>query len=418
MEYTRSEGNYAKIITFLWPVFGLFLSIRYYRRPFAKNVFWLFCAFTGGIFIYSPAGGTNSDSIRYAMSLEQMHAQATTLDNVVATFFSDSDKVSLDIYQPLVTFAVSRFTGNAHYLFFIFAVVFGFFYSRNIWFLIEHLQSKIPWSIGLVIIAFALCCPIWYINGMRMWTALHVFLYGLLPYLFNNDKSKLVWCYLALLFHFSFIFPAAVLTGFLFLPRNMTLFLLFYLICQTVSELNLGAINEYLNGLEVSAYESKINSYINEEYASGVNEALANKSAYIDYFFNAVKYGILAMNILLFFLLKRYRNSEKRLLRMFCFSLFFGGLASIVANVPSGSRFVTLSIMVSFAVFVFIRDSLSNKLLDKWFQVFSVFIVPYTLLNLRIGAYFFGFDVLIQNFISMLFLENNIPIDYFIESIK
>ena len=40
-----------------------------------------------------------------------------------------------------------------------------------------------------LIFALILVIPIWFINSFRMWTAFHVFIFGLLPYIFENKKD-------------------------------------------------------------------------------------------------------------------------------------------------------------------------------------------------------------------------------------
>ena len=52
--------------------FGLLLSLYYWRKSWAKNVFWMACVFMGAIQIYCPEGkllGAGADAGRYVLEL-------------------------------------------------------------------------------------------------------------------------------------------------------------------------------------------------------------------------------------------------------------------------------------------------------------------------------------------------------------
>ena len=200
--FSYNKGIYLTIM--IYPLWSLFLSIKHFRMPQAKNLFWLFCCFLGLIHIYFPEGIEDGyDGTRYAQNFITLHQQDFSLNNFISSFFSDEGFV--DIYQPVITFLLSIVTGNPHLLFLIFAIVFGFFYSRNIWFILRKFPNTIGFPLIILTLFFMLICPIWEINGVRMWTALHVFVYGALPYLYNYDRSKIIWCFISLFFHFFFL---------------------------------------------------------------------------------------------------------------------------------------------------------------------------------------------------------------------
>ena len=141
MQINNNKNNTAVfILTIVFPFAGLIYSLSHWRESWAKNVFWLVCVYLGAIFIYWPEGtiwGEGADGSRYALDLMRYHSSGITLSGVFASYALNGGG-QIDFYQPLLTFIVSRFTDNGHVLFAVFAFVFGFFYSRNIWFVLER----------------------------------------------------------------------------------------------------------------------------------------------------------------------------------------------------------------------------------------------------------------------------------------
>jgi hypothetical protein len=64
-----------------------------------------------------------------------------------------------------------------------------YFYSRNIWLLINSSVGIIKQFSIVLIITLALIMPFWTIVGFRFNTAFHIFLFGLLNYYIHNKKS-------------------------------------------------------------------------------------------------------------------------------------------------------------------------------------------------------------------------------------
>ena len=171
----NSERNLAFVVTLLFPFWGVIYSLYHWRASWAKNTFWLACIYMGMVQIFHPEGtilGDGADGGRYVLDLISMHVNVHSFTDVAKVFYDGS---TLDVYQKTLTFIVSRFTDNGHVLFFFFAVVFGFFYSRNIWYVLDKLPEKFNKYLWVLILFYFLVCPIWLINGVRMWTATHVF---------------------------------------------------------------------------------------------------------------------------------------------------------------------------------------------------------------------------------------------------
>lgn len=219
-----------KSILFIWTVFllspivSLFMALKNYRAPWVKNVFWAFIVFYGFNFvIYDEM----MDANRYAEKLSTLHHTEVSLSNFFNLFLSDEESSYLDIAGPITTFLVSRFTENSSVLFGVYATIFGFFYSRNIWFLLDRTTGRIKPAAMILFIVVCLIVPFWSINGFRFWTASQVFIFGMLPYLFIEKKLRyFLIASSSVLFHFSFFLPLIIVFFSYAYTKNLTI--LFY----------------------------------------------------------------------------------------------------------------------------------------------------------------------------------------------
>src|SRR6056297_1555400 len=74
--------------------------------------------------------------------------------------------------QPLLTFLASRVTDQYWVLFATFGVLFGYVYSRNVWFPIHRVQTRFTPVLVFLLAAYAFHVNIGSgLNGVRMWTA-------------------------------------------------------------------------------------------------------------------------------------------------------------------------------------------------------------------------------------------------------
>ena len=410
----NKEGSKFALLTFLYPLLGLLISIKYHRQSWAKNIFWIWCAFMGAVFIYHPDSGVIADRTRIADKFIAIHSSETSFNTLISSFYTSYDEVieraNLDLYFPILNFIVSRFTGNPHWIFFFYALVFGFFYSRSIWYVIENIRGRISLRIGILLFAFAATCSVWDIGGPRIWTAVQVFLYGVIPYIINNDKSKLVWCYLSIFFHFSLVAPVVFLTIYFLLPRNISVFFILFLIAQTISELNLESINTFLKNLGFSEFDNTIDTYASQNYLERRKEMELESSVYFLFQSAIFKYPVIIFNFITYFFVVRKNNIDNNIKNLFCFTLFFSAFAVFFANIPSGGRFITLSNMISIASFILIWQYLANRTYNFYISLFSLVMLIYIVTRMRFFAVSFGFDIFYQNFISVFFIENNVPI--------
>ena len=417
----------AFILTLVFPFGGLIYTLSHWREKWAKNTFWLACVYLGAVMIYWPEGsalGEGGDGGRYVLRLMDMYSNSNvSILSILSNYLRD-DGVTMDLYQPLMTYLISRFTDNGHVLFATFALVFGFFYSRNIWYILEKLPKKKFGGLFIIVTLYFLICPITSINGVRMWTALHVFVYGMMPYLLTKDRSKLWWVLLTPLIHFSFLYVAIFAVLWFLLPYQwkthnsffLTIALVFFVVTLFVNTINLNSVGGMLAEYSPEAYEEQMEGYLNEDYASNRADARALNNWYVAASGNVTHWCYNLLLLALLPCLKRNFKKNRGLMHLYVFALLLGGFANIMALIPSGGRFQLLSQMFKVPLILFVAMSIPKS--DKFRQLVTIslffLLLPFVFEIRKIFDYF-SITVLLGNFVTVFFWENNVPIMDFIK---
>ncbi|KAA6302431.1 MAG: hypothetical protein EZS26_001263 [Candidatus Ordinivivax streblomastigis] len=372
------------------------------------------------IHIYNPEGGSEADGVRYAQVLVEMHEEPVTWEKFTASFYKEGSTNRVDIYMPVVTFFLSLVTSDPHWLFFIFAIVFGYFYSRNIWFVLEKMPDKLGFSFISFIACYMLLCPIWNINAVRMWTALHVFVYGALPYIYNSDRSKLVWCLVSIFIHFSFILPFIIFILYHFIPKSVTVFYCIYLFTFFIEAINFDSVRSFLMLVLPDFLLSRVDIYINEDLAQSDNEAMSAVNFYIRLSYQIIKWTIAVAFFVICFYGKKWLQSNKSLYNLVCISLFTYALFNIVSLLPQGVRFLEISKMFSFIsiilFFAFIPNKYNNNKIRMTFKGMSLVLLVPILFFLRKGCDYYGVSLFFNPIVN-LFVDDNQPIIQFVKSV-
>lgn len=409
----QSSHNIAMmfVLSFFFPILGAIFSFFTYRDKNAKNIFWLFCSFLGLIHIFHPEGtvlGEGIDGGRYALELIYMHNNIDSLTQFLGTLYNESE---LDIYQPILTYFVSRFTDNPHWLFFVFAIVFGYFYSRNIWYLFDKLPSKFPKILWILIAYYILICPIWNINGVRMWTALHIFVYGAMPYILEKKTKGIGWCFLSVFVHFSFIVPLLILIVYrLFYIKHVILLFVFYIVSLFVKTINWNFLRDLLSN--ISFLQTKT-SYLSEEYIEVIE---SRQYAWHVLLAEDVSYWVIQILIFISFYLycKDRINWSECLKNLYSFSLFIYSISNVMSSIPSGSRFLIVSkmFMLPFIILLLANNLYGKK---KSILLFYIPLIFSIIFQIRTGLDYYGIMLFIGNFITASFIVSDVPLINYIK---
>lgn len=429
MQINNNKNNTAVfILTIVFPFAGLIYSLSHWRKSWAKNVFWLVCVYLGTIFIYWPEGtilGEGADGGRYALDLMRYHSSGITLSGVFASYALNGGG-QMDLYQPLLTFIVSRFTDNGHVLFAVFAFVFGFFYSRNIWFVLERLPNRKLGRIGILVALYFLICPITQINGVRMWTGLHVFVYAMLPFLVENDRSKIWWLILVPFIHFSYLYVTVFAAVYvLFLNRIATrsqtfqiIALFLFIASFTVNSLNMDSVNSMIAEYSPESYEERIDMYVNQAAANRMAEASGLGNWYIAASGNLQHWCYALLLVLLLPCLRSRFNGNKGYMNLWVFALLLGGLSNILAMLPAGGRFQFLSMMFKVALILLVAANIpKTEWYAKLVNVTLIALLIPLVVEVRTLFDYFSFTLVLGNFLTAFFIESNVPIIDFIKGL-
>lgn len=427
----QSSHNIAMmfVLSFFFPILGAIFSFFTYRDKNAKNIFWLFCSFLGLIHIFHPEGtvlGEGADGGRYALELISMYYNIKSFDQFLHVLSSNS---TFEIYQPFFTFLISRFTSNPHWLFWGFSIVYGYFYSRNIWYILDKIPGKIPKGIWILILFYILICPIWNINGVRMWTALHIYCFGVFPYLFDNDKSKLPIAISSIFVHFSFIMPVALLSIYFLIPNRIRVLekfliitLVFFFVTLGIEIFSVKQIGDFLYKIAPNLFETNISGYLGSEYIDRIDQMANEKSILYKVVMYAGKYGISYLVLLCFYLFHKNARLciyKDNISRIFSFGLLMYSVANILAILPSGSRFIVLARMFILPSIILILSYLGykNTISNLFTKIVLVLFLLVIVMQFRIGMESYGIDLFFGNFITAIFIESNVSLFMIINSI-
>lgn len=413
----NSKSN-ALIVTFLFPFVGLIQSLANWRRPWAKNSFWLACVYMGAVFVFWPEGtilGAGGDGGRYVLRLMEMYNNASiTLSSILSSYLKDPRV--MDLYQQLTTFIVSRFTDNGHVLFAVYAVVFGFFYSRNIWYVLERLPNKRLGNLVVLLSLYFLICPITQINGVRMWTALHMFVYGMMPYLLENDRSKIWWIAITPFIHFSFLYVAIL--GLLWFALSMrgkstyyvtvVLSYSFFAISLLLNSMNINGMEGIIEEYTPDGFEEKISGYYSDEYLERIAESKAQKNWYVGMSGIVSHWSYSLLLLFLWPVLKRHKQNECWM-SLYVFSLVMGGFANVMSLMPSGGRFQLLSQMFQVPLLLIVCMNIpTGERFRKMVNYASVLLLLPLVFQIRQLFDYYSITLLFGNFITLFIWENNI----------
>lgn len=401
----------------IWPFAVLLKYLKHYKYPRSKTIFWLFCIYFGFVFIYDdPSGIGGSDSARYAALLIEFHKSSLSFTTLLNNIYSPSGDF-VDIYQPVITWILSIFTGNPQILFAVFAAIFGFFYVQNLWIIFQYISRKITFLLFLLMIGYALMNPIWFINGARMWTAAQVFLFGNLLYFVQHNTKGLIWSSVSVLIHFSFIFPLIVLVGFLWIPKYPNIIFILFLLSSSFIEINILEISRFLPFLP-EIFKARISSYLNPDYIERFNIQSSSLAFHVKWAGFASRWFLYTWIASIYFRRKEWSSKLPHVFKLFLFALWMGTFANIASNLPSGGRYYVLSNAIFLGVFVILIGAKFLKIKLNLIQIITIPLLIYSIIfKLRLGLDYIGILTFLGNPLFALFINNQIPLIDLIKSI-
>lgn len=414
----KKKNSISSLLLFgiIYPFGGLIYSIRNFRLSASKYLFIVFCAFFGSVLIFQRGGAdSNLDAGHYAYLFES----ANSWNNIGPVEFYDklSSHDRLDFFNPFVTYVFSRFSGNPHFYFAIIGLIFGFFYANNVWDVIKYSKRNFNVYTALLLVAFVLVCSFDAIGTVRMHTAFQVFFYGIFSYLISGNKKRLIWVPLSILFHFSmFSMVGAVVLYFLAKKIDIRILFGYFLLAHLINELDIGLIHRIFSFMP-DEVGSRLTTYSSEDNLLKIEESgkfylsRANLWARIDSMI--IRAFILVQAVILFIPANFKLTKLPGVKRLLKFSLILYGTALILANLPSGYRYMTLASMffMSYYVLLYNRYGLLIKQnMLNTIKLFSPLMLVFIIKSIRDILDTTSIFVFMGNFITSLFFHLDIPI--------
>ena len=342
------------IIFLIHPLSALILAFGNFRSSYAKNILWIFVAYYGFTIVISDTG---RDANRYRDSFIALSESKASSENFVKSLYVE-ESTSLDIIEPLISFSVSRLTNDPRFLFAVFGLVFGYFYSRNIWILLERVGERINRSSIIYLVVFAILIGFWQINGFRFWTAAQVFFFGTIKYLLENKKTGILIAATSVFFHFSFIFPVSLFLIYITLPKKVSLLYWFFVVTFFISEVNVTQIGDVLTNFLPGIFHRHIQGYTSLDYVEAISEDLETRNWRFFLYGKSIKWASTAFMSVIYFSGIKYIKEIRNYNVLFCFALFFLAFVNLFNSIPSFHRFYLVAYLFAFAlIFLYLQNA-------------------------------------------------------------
>lgn len=239
-------------------------------------------------------------------------------------------------------------------------------------------------------------------------------------------------------FHFSFIFPVAVLCLFAVLRSRLHIYFAFFMLTSFIKEIDLVSIRTILISYLPDIFHAKVTSYTNVRYAETLAALGETQNWYMTLSTNGIQWVVYLLVIItyLFYKNKLYsvrktsnvpdrkdlfsrlvkpektefteENNMEGLNRLLCFSLLFYGLVNILSIVPSMDRFYQIVNTFMFVFFIFLHTkNITDKGLRMVRLVSMPFVALFCIVTIWAGMGHFGLLTVLGNPIFAFFIDNS-----------
>jgi hypothetical protein len=411
----RSKNkNYSYLFFLLWPFASFIYSLKNYRQKSSRNIVALFIGFMGFTIVIS---GTGFDAYRYAEWFKSFSIGSSGVGGLFHDLYSDQSK--MDIYDSLLMGVVSFFTDNWRIFYATVGLIYGFFYSRNIWYLLDRINWKLRFTTAIFIIGFGFIYGTHSYQFVRFSTAALIFFFGAFPYFFEGKRNKLLWVLITPLVHWSFFYPVTLMFAFILLPKKLDVYFSLFVVTTFFIEFELTPVTEFLkNILPSGGFQEKIGTYGNEGYAETIQDSFETLNWYIRYRGLMIKYLIIAFTIYLFITERKRLYFNKNYNVLFAFSLLLYSVGNVLSVIPSGGRFIALAQLFLFGLFILSLDKIKTTKFLKIILFTSYFIlIIYVIVGVRIALDTMGVGTIFGNPFTALFLDDTTPIIDYVKSL-
>lgn len=391
------------IMFLISPLFSVLYFFRRYNSVITKNLIWVFIVFYGFTFVISnDTMDANRLLSRFELALQ---FKGDIWGYYFRLFVFGDNKVNF--IEPFITYLVALITNSFQVLMAVYSLIFGYFYSRNICYLLEYSRkSKIKLYNYLIVFAFIFVIGYWSVNMFRFWTATHVFFYALIPYFVENKKNKLWWLVFAFLLHYSFLLPIVFFVIYYLLGNRTKFYFYFFIISYFINSINVEQAGDLMLKVLPTNFENKISAVMSENALARdelLEEGIAAKLRYLLFF---------AVNLIYMFIYYFHRTEIKNiqwLNSLFNFTLVLllvGNLGELIPR--GGSRFTIVAVLFCLSfLFYFIQNIKIYGPLRQILNFISPFIFIGTLGFIRFALDTTNIIAILGNPILIFFINPN-----------
>lgn len=395
------EQSYFVFFSFLFsPSISLLIALKNFRFSWSKNVVWAFIIFYAYHF---SAPNEGADILAYIDKFKAFINRDFSLFEFIAFNYS-KESTTLDIFEPILSYLISKITNNHHFLLMMYGVVFGFFYSRNIWFLINITTGNLKFRAFVVLFLLVTQIGIWDLNGFRFWCAAQMFFYSIFClFIFNKNFKAYTFLILTCLTHLGLLVPVIIILIFRFIKFPFLFLILFFFSTFFLAELDIAGFRKIINIYAPDFVIGKLNTYTSEGYVKAVTKQYMSYSLFFK--FSKIFRSILILFFTTLIIFNKRLFEKKIMWNLFSFFLLLGGVANILSNLPSGGRYIIISDFLLFGIVFYYFQFFSTFKYVILFYLITPLVLIYGFYNFRIiGIHTFNIHHIINNPITSLFI--------------
>lgn len=314
------------------------------------------------------------DSYRYVLIFNEEHSYMWE-DYVykLQQYWSFESNIK-DIYTLSVNFFVGRFSDNYHWVFFIYAIVFGFFYIKSLRIFMRCEQTRSNIMFYLLLFLFCYSNPIFNINGVRFWTASWIAVYATLKIVVDRRYIYIMLLAITPLVHGTFPIWIVALLVALLTSRFHKIWQVLFVVASFVTAVSfLDLLNDYSDKLP-QFMQNQIWSYTQSELAQQkMSGALTEKLPLYAQIFNALPgYFILVLSYIIVFNRRIFVQDELSK-RLYQAVLVLSTITNFLSAIPSVYRFKQLVIPL-----IVILWAINHEHLRKYDKLFYLIPIVYS----------------------------------------
>jgi len=376
---TYNSRNHIWLIFILWPLLGFIYAWKNIGSKWSKHIILSFYALFGLLYVVNPLmdGARRADFLK-----EAYHNPYSDLNYYIDNLFEST----LDFFDPLIIYTVSRFTDFHGFLFALYALIFGIFSLKFVYRLVDLTSfHKIKHNALLFLWLLIWTSSVFDIGGFRMSCAGWIFCLGAINYIINRKLSNIVFASTAIFMHFSYLPLAVILILYHFLGNRIYIYGIVAMFTFFIGELDISQVREYA-ALLSPAHEIKITEYTGEEYILQV-ESDKEQAAW---FIKLAPLGILyftAISLFLLFIKRKELSQNKILESLLAIALLLMSFSNIAALLPNGARFRTIFFIFAFsALFIYYQNFVRHNSFKIINYAGIIFGGLFILINFRVGS--------------------------------